>query len=72
MKKREISDNNKIRDSSQFLSKDLSIYFLIQLEDILCTIQGYIENTWIKDFSHENKLEDYFIVLKSKYREVYP
>ena len=34
-------------------------------------IQGYIENTWIKDFSHENKLEDYFIVLESKYREVY-
>ena len=28
-------------------------------------------NTWIEDFSKEIKLEDYFIVLEFKYRELY-
>ena len=39
----EISNEHIARDSSQFHSKDLSIHFPIQVEDILCTSLDYID-----------------------------
>ena len=39
----EISNKHIAKDSSQFHFKDLSIHFSIQVEDILCSSQDYIE-----------------------------
>ena len=57
--------------STQFYSKNLSIHFPIQVEDILCSGQDYIDEIFESNFSKEIESEDYFIVLESKYRELY-
>ena len=39
----EISNKHTTRDPTQFHSKDLSIHFPIQVEDISCSSQDYID-----------------------------
>ena len=41
------------------------------MEDILCSGQDYIDEIFESNFSKEIESEDYFIVLESKYRELY-
>ena len=41
------------------------------MEDILCSGQAYIDEIFESNFSKEIESEDYFIVLESKYRELY-
>ena len=41
--KQEISNKHIVRDLLQFHSKDLSIHFAINVEDILCLSEDYID-----------------------------